>query len=132
MKYPLTAQRLRTALNNRNMTQQELADKSGIGKSSISHYINGANEPGNKSAYAMAEVLGVAPAWLMGLDVEMEAGKKPQRENGGFDVNQYDKERINGAIDLYEKYLTADPNIRAAIDALLRDIPPASEPLDKH
>ena len=51
MKYEVTARRLREALSDMNMTQQELADKSGISKASISHYTNGANEPGNKSAY---------------------------------------------------------------------------------
>lgn len=68
MKYEKTAIRLREALSEANLTQQELADKSHIGKSSISHYINGTNEPGNKSAYQIAEVLKVNPAWLMGLD----------------------------------------------------------------
>lgn len=68
MKYEITALRLREALRDANMTQQELADKSHIGKSSISHYINGTNEPGNKSAYQIAKVLKVNPAWLMGLD----------------------------------------------------------------
>ena len=69
MKYEKTALRLRKALSDANMTQQELADKSHIGKSSISHYINGTNEPGNKSAFAMAKILNVNPAWLMGLEV---------------------------------------------------------------
>lgn len=69
MRYELTALRLREALRDADMTQQELADKSHIGKSSISHYVNGSNEPHNKSAYAMSKVLNVNPAWLMGLDV---------------------------------------------------------------
>ena len=71
MKYELTARRIRQAMSEMNMSQQELADKSKIGKSSISHYVNGSNEPGNKSAYQMAKVLNVNPAWLMGLDVPM-------------------------------------------------------------
>lgn len=74
MRYELTAKRIREAMRDMNMTQQELADKSGIGKSSISHYVNGSNEPGNKSAYNMAKVLNVNPAWIMGLD----APKKTQ------------------------------------------------------
>lgn len=68
MKFEKTAFRLREALSDAGLSQQELADKSHIGKSSISHYINGSNEPGNKSAYQIAEVLKVNPAWLMGLD----------------------------------------------------------------
>lgn len=118
MKYPLTAHRLRIALDNMNMTQQELADLSGIGKSSISHYINGANEPGNKSAYAMAKVLRVSPAWLMGLEVPMELKSDPDKKT--------DPEKLQKALTLYDLYREADPNIRAAIDSLLRS--PQSSP----
>lgn len=72
MKYEITAKRLKEALADCGLSQQELADKSGIGKSSISHYINGANKPLNKAAYAMGNVLGVNPAWLMGLEGSKE------------------------------------------------------------
>ena len=71
MKYAETARRLLFAMAEANVSQQELSNKSGISKSSISHYVNGSNEPGNKSAYAIAHVLNVNPLWLMGLDVEM-------------------------------------------------------------
>lgn len=72
MKYPETAKRLSYILNLRRMTAQDLANRSGVGKSSISHYINGSNEPHNKNAGLMAEVLEVNPQWLMGFDVPME------------------------------------------------------------
>lgn len=68
MKYETSALRLREALNDAGLTQQELSDKSHIGKSSISQYVNGSHTPMNKSAYEIAEVLKVNPAWLMGLD----------------------------------------------------------------
>ena len=71
MKYPETARRLSYILNLRNMTAQELSNKSGVGKSSISHYVNGNNEPHNRNAGAMADVLKCDPRWLMGYDVEM-------------------------------------------------------------
>lgn len=71
MKFPETAKRLSYILSVRKMSAQELANRSGVGKSSISHYVNGTNEPHNKNAGAMAEVLGVDPRWLMGFDVEM-------------------------------------------------------------
>lgn len=71
MKYRETARRLLYAMAAANISQQELANQAGIGKSSISHYVNGSNEPGNKAAYAMANVLGVNPLWLMGIDTDM-------------------------------------------------------------
>ena len=72
MKYEKTALRFKNAMSACGLSQQELANRSGIGKSSISHYVNGSNEPGNKAAYALSKVLGVNPAWLMGLDAPME------------------------------------------------------------
>lgn len=66
--YEETARRLRQALERKGYTQQDLADMSGIGKSSISHYVNGTHAPGNISAYKMAQCLGVSPEWLMGFD----------------------------------------------------------------
>lgn len=72
MKYEVTAMRLRKAMSDCDISQQELADKSGIGKSSVSHYVNGTHAPGNIKAYAMAKVLHVDPAWLMGFDVPMQ------------------------------------------------------------
>ena len=72
MKYPETARRIAFILNLRNMKPQQLANKSGVGKSSISHYINGSNEPHNHNAGKMAKVLRVNPQWLMGFDVPMD------------------------------------------------------------
>ena len=80
MKHELTAKRLQIALSNANMNQQELVEKSGVGKSSISHYINGSHAPSNISAGKIAKVLDVEPLWLMGFDVEMK--KEFSKEEG--------------------------------------------------
>lgn len=72
MKYEKTALRIREAMNDMGMSQQELSEKSHIGKSSISHYVNGTHQPMNKSAYQIAKALNVNPAWIMGLDANKE------------------------------------------------------------
>lgn len=77
MKFLETARRMKVALDRANMTQQELSEKSGVSKSSISHYINGNHSPSNISSNAMAEVLGVNPLWLMGFDVDMDISWTP-------------------------------------------------------
>lgn len=69
MKYETIAKRLQIALTEANISQQELSEKSGVGKSSISHYVNGTHAPSNISAGKMAAVLDVEPLWLMGFDV---------------------------------------------------------------
>lgn len=68
MKYEETAKRLRSAMAEKGLTQQELANRSGVTKSSISHYINGHNVPDNFQAFKLAKVLDVAPEWLMAID----------------------------------------------------------------
>lgn len=71
MKNEKTAKRLQLALSNANMKPQELAEKSGVSKSSISQYVNGSHAPSNISSGKMGDVLGVNPMWLMGFDVKM-------------------------------------------------------------
>lgn len=65
----ITSERLRQALEHSGISQQELANKSGVAKASISQYMHARFIPSNKSAVKMAKVLNVNPAWLMGYDV---------------------------------------------------------------
>lgn len=71
MKNELTAKRLQLALLDMGISQQELAEKSGVSKASISQYVNGSHAPSNISSGKMGKVLNVEPMWLMGFDVEM-------------------------------------------------------------
>ena len=72
MKHPLTAQRLKKALSDLNMKPQELADRSGVSKASVSQYVNGSHAPSNISSGKMGKILNVNPLWLMGFDVPRE------------------------------------------------------------
>lgn len=65
--------RLLEALEIRNMKQIDLSAKTGIGKSSISQWLSGRNEPNNINIRKLSIALDVSPAWLMGYeDVEMD------------------------------------------------------------
>ena len=81
MKNELTAKRMQLALSNANMKPQELADKSGIGKASISQYVNGSHAPGNVSAEKIGKILNVNSLWLMGFDVPMERTASTKEES---------------------------------------------------
>ena len=63
------ANRLRFILEEKNMRQIDLCQKTGIGKSAMSQYLRGSFEPKQQNLHALAEVLGVSEAWLMGYDV---------------------------------------------------------------
>lgn len=106
MKNELTAKRLQLALSNLNMKPQELADKSGVSKASISQYINGSHAPSNISSGKMGKVLNVEPMWLMGFDVEMrkEISSKSAKNDIKFLekfslLNERDKKIIISTID---------------------------------
>ena len=70
MKYSETAKRLAEAISEKGLTPQELANRSGVSKSSISQYRNGTHKPSNISSGKMGKVLEVNPLWLMGYDVD--------------------------------------------------------------
>lgn len=70
------AQRIREGLRIRNMLQKDLCDKTGIPKSAMSQYCNGAFEPKQDRVSRIAESLNVSEAWLMGYDVPMERDSK--------------------------------------------------------
>lgn len=75
MKHPVSAQRLLLAMSNLHMSQQELSDKSGVSKASISQYCNGSHSPSNFSSAKLGEVLHVNPLWLMEFDVPMNVSE---------------------------------------------------------
>ncbi|MDO4649179.1 MAG: helix-turn-helix transcriptional regulator [Eubacteriales bacterium] len=80
MKNEVTALRLRKALSDANMRPQELAERSGVSKSSISQYLNGSHAPSNISSGKMGKVLNVNPLYLMGFEVPMEVIKPVTEE----------------------------------------------------
>ena len=73
MSKPSTfAKRLRELLDENNMTQSELAKRTGISKSSISRYLKGDWEAKQDAVYSIAKTTNVSEAWLMGYDVPKE------------------------------------------------------------
>lgn len=72
MKHELTAKRIQKALISANISAQELSNRCGVAKASISQYVNGSHKPSNISSGKMAPILDVNPLWLMGFDVPMK------------------------------------------------------------
>ena len=70
MKHIETANRINEALAESGLTAQDLANRTGLNKASISQYRNGTHRPSNKTSALIGEVLNVNPLWLMGFDVE--------------------------------------------------------------
>ena len=66
------ADRLKKAMELRNMKASELSERAQIPKSAISQYLSGLYEAKQKSIFKLAKILNVSEGWLMGLDVPME------------------------------------------------------------
>lgn len=61
------AANLKKAMDERNMSQTDLSALTGIGKSSISQYLSGKNEPNEKRKEKIADALECSVAFLNGL-----------------------------------------------------------------
>ena len=64
--------RIDEALNIRGMKAVELAERTGLNKGSISHWIKQRWQPKQKAIMLMASVLEVDEMWLAGYDAPME------------------------------------------------------------
>ena len=64
---PTVAQLVELALEEKNMTQKQLAEEIGVSPSRISDYVNGRAEPTLKIASSLCKVLGIRPSAMLGL-----------------------------------------------------------------
>ena len=109
-------ERFNEALSIRNIKPIELSEKTGLSESTISQYRSGYAKPKDDKLVLLSNVLGVNPVWLMGLNVPME-----ETTNKDRDISlDYDTKKIAEAMDLYNIYKNASPEIKQGIDALLK------------
>lgn len=78
--------RLREALEIRNIKPAELAERSGINKPSISCYLSGKYEPKQNALYNMGRVLDVSEMWIAGYDVPMDRPKEQKNNDAIADI----------------------------------------------
>lgn len=102
--------RLRTAMDEENITAKELADKTGIPKSSISQYLSGYTKPKQDRIYLISRALNVSEAWLIGFDVPMRRNDfrdaaKPRQSfpsvekfKAAYDKSKYRSDRLMSSI----------------------------------
>lgn len=101
-----TSERLKEIISIRNVKQAEIVEHTGINKGALSSYISGRYLPKQDNIYRLAKYFSVNPAWLMGLDVPMETPEGA--------------EMVGRARQMFELYEKASPEIRAAVEILLK------------
>lgn len=63
--------RLKEALEKKNMRAVDLMDRTDVPKSAISFYLAGKSKPKADRLYKIAQALDISEAWLLGYDVPM-------------------------------------------------------------
>ncbi|HDJ5527313.1 TPA: helix-turn-helix domain-containing protein [Staphylococcus aureus] len=61
--------RLKQIMSERKISQSDLSRRTGIGRNSISDYLNGKYEAKQDKVFELAKALNVNEAWLMGFDI---------------------------------------------------------------
>ncbi|MCC1436649.1 LexA family transcriptional regulator [Staphylococcus aureus] len=61
--------RLKQIMSERKISQSELSRRTGIGRNSISDYLNGKYEAKQDKVFELAKALNINEAWLMGFDI---------------------------------------------------------------
>lgn len=105
------SERLRQIMSIRNVKQAEIIEMTGMNKGALSSYLSGRYMPKQDNIYKLAKALDVNPAWLMGLDVPMEAPQDPI---------DYEDDKVKQALIMYNAYANASPDVRQAVEILLR------------
>ena len=71
MKSSNSNTRIRTLLNELDISQTEFCNKTGLTKSALSNYLNGDRQPRQDQLDKIAKAFDLNPSWLMGYDVPM-------------------------------------------------------------
>lgn len=128
MKTSNCAKRLNELIEMLNITQYELAEKTGIDPSTISLYCTGKRTPRQDKIALICDCFDINPSWLLGYDVEM---RDSQIDDGDkvvsyllntdkgkklIKINEYlenmSSEQLNTVLD-YVEYLIAKSNERS-------------------
>ena len=81
-----TSERLLEAMRRAGKKQTDLADETGLNKSTISRYVSGEVEPKQKAIMALARSLDVSEMWLWGYDVPMDRTTQSKKNDAIVDV----------------------------------------------
>lgn len=115
MKRYTTSERLKQIMDERNLKQVDILNKSlpycakynvKMNKSDISQYVSGKVEPSQDKLVVLGMALDVTEAWLMGFDVPSERKDSLQKAKQDFDIyykysllSERDKKIISDMID---------------------------------
>ena len=108
--------RLKEALDIRNMKAVDLCEKTKIPKGAVSYYLAGKSTPKADRLYLICKALDVSEAWMLGYDVEM-AKTQAQKNN---DIIADIVVKMKTDIDFLKLVdaLHTNPEFRSAVESM--------------
>ena len=97
-KVSTTQKRLHEMMQVLNISQQDIANRTGLNKSTISNYCNGNRTPNQRNTAIISDAFQISPAWIMGYDVDMYA----------VDPNSSALTKINSIVDSLHDFEISD------------------------
>ncbi len=119
--------RLKQAMDYRNLKAADLCERANIPKSAMSYYLSGRSEPKSPRLYIIAKILDVDEAWLLGYDVKMERAPEQKELDELAALNERIKKDLEFRgliIDI--NHLT--PEQLEAVKNLISVLPPQRQP----
>lgn len=80
--------RLKKALEYKNLKPTDICKKTGIPKSAMSYYLSGRSEPKANRLYVIAKTLDVSEAWLLGYDVPIDRVENQQGKDNLAELSE--------------------------------------------
>lgn len=112
--------RLREAMDEKGISQAELARRTGITRTSISKYLKGTFKAKQQYLSALAKVLNVDEAWLMGLDVDKKRSYRPGDDPLPNQTVVRDRQTVDQVN--YKDRQTVDQSVDEAVDKMLEEM----------
>lgn len=105
----LMGQRIKEKRLEKGLSLEALGKMLGVQRAAVSKWEHGAVENISQAKIGqMAKIFGCSPSWLMGYD----------------DEKTTDPKEIEKALELYEQYKSAIPQVQDAVEALLKSSRP--------
>lgn len=108
--------RLKQAMNIRNMKAVDLCEKTEIPKGAISYYLSGKSTPKADRLYLICKALDVSEAWMLGYDVEM--AKTQSQKNNDTIADAVVKMRTDNSFLSIVDALINDKEFLAAVESM--------------
>lgn len=108
--------RLKEAMDIRNLKAVDLCEKTKIPKGAVSYYLAGKSTPKADRLYLICKALDVSEAWMLGYDVDM--AKTQAQKNNDIIADIVVKMRTDNSFLELVDALRSDPEFRATVESL--------------